>query len=84
MSDETQDKPDTDKPQPEQRPITLTIRIMSDLSCQVEGPIYDKVLAYGMLASAQDVIREFHIKQQSNLVQPNGHHMLDFVRKMRK
>ena len=80
MTEELQDKLGTDKPQPEQRPITLIIRIMPDLSCQVEGPIHDKILCYGLLESAKDVIKEYHLKQQSQIIKANGSGFMNFVR----
>lgn len=45
-----------DKP----KDVVLTIALRPDGRTIVNGPIADKILAYGMLASAQDAIRKFH------------------------
>ena len=37
----------------------LTITIEDNGSISVNGPIHDKILAYGMLEGAKDAIREF-------------------------
>lgn len=78
---EFQDKSgEPDKPQSNNEPITLTIRIMPDLSCQVQGPINDKILSYGMIESAKDVIREYHLRKEQSIVKPNGHGIINFAR----
>ena len=39
--------------------FTLTITVEENGSINVNGPINDKVLAYGMLEGAKDAIREY-------------------------
>lgn len=42
----------------------IVASIMEDGSLKVSGFTTDKVLAYGLLASAKDIIQEEHMKQQ--------------------
>jgi len=47
----------------------LIVEFKENGSISVNGPIGDKVLAYGMLEAAKDAIREYNVAQQ-RLVQP--------------
>jgi hypothetical protein len=50
--------------------VTLTITMnMQNGQVSVSGPIDNKLMAYGMLASAKDAIYDYG-KQQERLVQP--------------
>lgn len=39
--------------------VTLTISITQDGKINVIGPLHDKVLCYGLLEAARDVVRDF-------------------------
>lgn len=39
--------------------LTMTIIVEENGSISVNGPIHDKILAYGMLEGAKDAIREY-------------------------
>jgi len=41
----------------------MTITIEDNGAISVNGPIHDKILAYGMLESAKDAVREFLAQQ---------------------
>ena len=62
---------------PEQH-IVLTITLLPDGRLTVSGPISQKMLSYGMLEAAKDVIREHHTSQ---VIKSNGHGILNFARK---
>lgn len=42
----------------------IIVTIQEDGSMKVSGSIEDKILAYGLLASAKDEIRKFHDKRE--------------------
>lgn len=47
----------------------------------IQGPINDKVLAYGMLEFARDAIFEHHKKLEKTAIIPvNGNGIMNFVR----
>ena len=48
--------------------IQLIITISDEGKLSVQGPINDKIQAYGLLAIAQDAIREHH-EQNKSLIQ---------------
>ena len=53
--------------------LTLTIRLdMSTGNVQLEGPITDKILCYGMLERARDVVKDFDPNRKPALVVANG------------
>lgn len=45
----------------------------------VTGPITDKLLSYGLLEAAKDVVRK-QVDTPSPIVKPNGHGIIDFMR----
>ena len=50
--------------------IVLTITLDTDANqTQVAGPIENKMLVYGMLAEAQDAVRDFHRQKSEQRVQ---------------
>ena len=57
----------------------LIISVFDNQSVRVDGPIADKILSYGMLASAKDAIYEFH-QQQGQNKKANGNGIIKFVR----
>lgn len=49
--------------------VEFVIRLTDAGQCEVGGPIHDKVLTYGTLAAAADVVREYHEKKAQARVQ---------------
>jgi len=47
--------------------VELTIRADDHGQITVSGPIDNKALAYGLLAVAQDVVRDFHQQQAQKM-----------------
>ncbi len=47
----------------------LIITIEDDGSCNVNGPIKEKMIAYGMLEAAKDAIQEFHQNKAKSQIQ---------------
>jgi hypothetical protein len=54
--------------------ITMTIDVGEDGRLRVSGPLHDKVLCYGLLEAARDVVREAKI--ESGLLTPTGLHVV--------
>lgn len=52
--------------------ITLTINDAGEESLNVNGPIANKTLCYGMLERARDAIQAFDPTKQSGLVVPQN------------
>ena len=46
----------------------LVIELMSDGRINVNGPIANKMLCYGMMELAKDAIREFNAQRKSPIV----------------
>ena len=44
--------------------VSLTINLMDDGQITVSGPIQDKVLSYGLLEMARDLIQHFDPQQR--------------------
>lgn len=57
----------------EQSPVVVTLTITMDAqqNVSVTGPIQNRLLAYGLLETARDVILEY-AQQQQRKVQPAG------------
>lgn len=52
--------------------ITLTISMDEKGNIGLEGPLDRKILCYGLLASAQDMIREYNaVKEQPAIERPS-------------
>lgn len=51
-------------------PIQLVITIEDNGAVNVQGPIKDKLRAYGMLEVAKDAINEFHAQQAARVTVP--------------
>jgi len=70
----------------EPKPVlpSITIQVNENGSLTVSGTINDKILAYGLLESAKDIIRE-HVATQAvnSMIQAkkNGHRFTNFLRK---
>lgn len=56
----------------ETKDIVLKITLTTEGKMNLEGPIQDKILSYGMLQSAMELIAEFHKKQNANKVFEGG------------
>ena len=56
--------------------IRLIIELQKGGEIRVEGPIFDKVLCYGLLETAKDIIRSYKPK-----IEVPKHGMLDWARK---
>ena len=71
-----------DEIKPEAEPIRMTIELSLDGNIQVNGPIDNKVLAYGLLQAAQDAIFRHHEELRKNKIQAaNGNHrIINFIR----
>jgi uncharacterized phosphosugar-binding protein len=56
--------------------VEISIRIMSNGQITVHGPLHDKILCYGVLDAAKDVVRNHKVEQKNILVPqimvPNG------------
>jgi hypothetical protein len=50
--------------------VELLIAVNDTGQVQVTGPIENKVLCYGLLAAAQDAVRDYHAIAAQRLVQP--------------
>lgn len=53
-----------------QLPVTLEIVLGADGKLNVNGPLGDKVLCYGMLGLAKDVVRTYDASAASPIVRP--------------
>lgn len=42
-------------------PIVVVVRLMPDGQVEVDGPLHNKLLCYGLLAAAHDAIREYKV-----------------------
>jgi hypothetical protein len=49
---------------------TLTITLSEDGNIRVDGPIKNRMMCYGMLAIAGDLIRDFNTKEQPRVEPP--------------
>ena len=70
--------------QPEPQPIQMIIQLLPNGTIQVNGPIRDKILSYGMLELAKEEIQRFHAqadKKPEIEVVKNGHGILNFARR---
>jgi hypothetical protein len=68
---------DTDDSIQEELPnLRLTIELQKGGDLRVEGPIFDKILCYGLLETAKDIIRSYKPK-----IEVPKHSMLDWARK---
>lgn len=81
MSDEI--KPESNETS-EPTQIVMTITLSPDGSVKVVGPISQKLLAYGLLEAARDLIHEHHIAlAMSNTPKKNGGGLISHLRGMR-
>jgi hypothetical protein len=48
--------------------VVLTIKLLPDGSININGPIADKVLCYGMLEAAKDAVREYVAASRSRII----------------
>lgn len=51
-------------------PVAITITLTDDGQLNVNGPIDNRMLSYGMLEMARDIIADRARKASENLVQP--------------
>lgn len=51
-------------------PIQFLIQIDDAGRCNVNGPIENKILCYGILDVAKEAVAEYHRKKAENLIQP--------------
>lgn len=52
----------------------LVIEIKENGTISVTGAINDKILAYGLLESARDAIKQYHDMQELKAIKKNGNH----------
>lgn len=72
-------KPEEQKP--ELQYPRLVIEVQENGTIKVSGSINDKVLAYGLLESAKDAIKE-HLDHQSLMkIKHNGHNRLNIFKR---
>ncbi len=51
-------------------PVTMAIILNDDRSVSVSGPLTDKMVCYGMLENARDVIVQYAAAQSENKIVP--------------
>ena len=81
MSLEDKTELPTEKPAP--KPIQLIITLVPEIGgVNVQGPIQDRFLCFGMLEMAKDAIRTHQENQnKQQLIKSNGQHrIMDFLR----
>jgi len=50
--------------------VSLTINVMDDGKVGVVGPLHDKLVCYGLLEVARDVVRDYKTGAASGIVIP--------------
>lgn len=51
--------------------VELIITVSNGGEIRVHGPIHDKILCFGLLEIAKDIVRTYKPEEQSNIVMPN-------------
>ncbi len=69
------------KEQLERKPIILTITFNPDGRVTLSGPLHDRVLCYGLLEMAREVIYDFKNAQKIDLVKPTSENILDLIKR---
>ncbi len=69
------------KEQLERKPIILTITFNHDGRVTLSGPLHDRVLCYGLLEMAREVIYDFKNAQKIDLVKPTSENILDLIKR---
>jgi hypothetical protein len=52
--------------------ISITINVTDDGKVGMVGPLHDKVLCFGLLEVAKDIVREHKSQQPSTIIPMNG------------
>jgi hypothetical protein len=65
----------------ELKPIVLSITLTPDGRVNITGPIKDRLLCYGMLKMAEEIIYDFKNAQKVDLILPKKHNIMDFIRR---
>lgn len=60
-------------------PFELRIQLFDDGSCRVDGCIKNKIISYGMLQVAHDLIVDYHKNNPNDAKQPTQADMEGFV-----
>ena len=68
--------------EPEQKMPRLVIELNEVGNVIVTGPLYDKILCYGMIETAKNIIHAHHVKQTPKIKPP--HRIMDFLRNGKK
>jgi len=50
--------------------VSLTINVMDDGKVGVVGPLHDKLVCYGLLEVARDVVRDYKVGSAPGIVVP--------------
>lgn len=73
-----ENKPETQ----ERKPIQLLITLLPDGKVNLAGPIKDRLLCYGLLEVAKELVSD--LRHAKKITVPNQHGILNFARELRK
>lgn len=86
ISPEPREESDPDPNDPTLNPDLITMVILFNKETQainVNGPINDAILSFGMLECAKNALKDYHDKlKASQIIKPNvnGHNIMNFIR----
>lgn len=66
--------------QQEPKPISLVVTLLPDGKVNLTGPITNRMLCYGLLKMAEEILYDFSKAQKANIVLPKQHGIMDFIR----
>ncbi len=67
--------------QEEPKPIQLIITAMPDGKINLSGPITNRMLCYGLLKMAEEILYDFSKSQKVDLVKPTSNNIMDLIRR---
>ena len=65
----------------EQKPIQLIITAMPNGKVNLTGPINNRLLCYGLLRMAEEILYDFSRAQKVDLIKPTSDNVIDLIRR---